>query len=715
MSTAQYLIEFLEYCEAERNLSQLTIKMYDYYLRTFLSWAGDNVRSPADVNQNLVKDFRIYLSRYTNPVTKRPLARGTQVYFLVALRTFLRYLIKKGVTTLSPDQVELGKGGDRSLKFLQQEDINCLFAQPDTTTEPGLRDRALLETLFSTGLRVSELVSLDRSQINLDTSELSILGKGRKLRVVFLTDEAKYWLHEYLKVRSKDSYKSLFINYSGPKTDESRLTSRGVEGTIEKYVRAAGLTVKATPHTLRHCLQASTRISLPHKLVTAKELFESGSGYVKTLSWSSSSQTTRRVVQKSSHSTTKLNAVWAGGYELVCTPEHRLFTLSNIGITEVMVKNLTIGMYVAGVKKLSQSSKFFYPSIQWRLFGYACSGGRVSGHRVFFHDKDRENLLFYQNLIKRLFSKETEILDQPKSDSYTLFCYHIPLARFLRKLSLAETFGECRIPWQLFASPEDAVAEFLAGFYDAEGSSVGKSKVFSTNKQLLKDIQMLLLRLGIDAHLSCAKHNVLVSGRPNVIDRRVYLLQVLGKSDQERFRLLIPTRTVSRAQKSFVAGKLVVGAALSELASLRTEDKCISTIQSRRGYTIGYAASVKAAPQRSYRRVNPVGVDDLRPTLLKRLANSYSQVKWLKVSKIEEIRSSEEVYDFAVEETENLITDGFVSHNSFATDLLHHGADLRSVQEMLGHSNISTTQIYTHLTNTHLKEVHKAFHSRNKE
>ena|SRR2546429_5679302 len=252
MTTAQYLTEFLEYCEVERNLSQLTIRMYDYYLRTFLAWAENRAHSPTDIDQNLVRDFRVYLNRYTNPVTKKPLARGTQVYFLVALRTFLRYLIKKGIKTLSPDQIELGKGGDRSLKFLQQEDVELLFAQPDIGAEPGLRDRALLETLFSTGLRVSELVALDKDQINLDTAELSVVGKGRKIRVVFLTDEAKHWLHEYLKLRSKDEYKPLFISYSGPKTEDRRLTSRGVEGMIEKYVRMAGLTVKATPHTLRH-------------------------------------------------------------------------------------------------------------------------------------------------------------------------------------------------------------------------------------------------------------------------------------------------------------------------------------------------------------------------------------------------------------------------------------------------------------------------------
>jgi site-specific recombinase XerD len=252
MTTQQHLTSFLEYCELERNLSQLTIKMYDYYLRTFLNWAGERANSPGKISTDLVKDFRLYLNRYNNAVTKKPLKRATQLYFLVALRAFLRYLIKSGVTTLAPDQIELGKGGDRSLKFLDSDQIEGLFKLPDVTNEPGLRDRTLMETLFSTGLRVSELVNLNKDQINLNTGELTVIGKGRKSRVVFLTDEAKHWLNEYIKVRSKDDYKSLFINYSGPKTDDRRLTTRGVEGTIEKYVKLAGISIKATPHTFRH-------------------------------------------------------------------------------------------------------------------------------------------------------------------------------------------------------------------------------------------------------------------------------------------------------------------------------------------------------------------------------------------------------------------------------------------------------------------------------
>lgn len=252
METSKLLTEFLEYCELERNLSQLTVAKYDYYLRTFLSWARDKAQNPDQITAELVKEYRLYLNRYINNITKRPLKRGTQMYFLVALRAFLRYMVKKGITTLSPDQVELGKGGDRSLKFLDSDQVEILFSQPDVTADAGLRDRTMLEVFFSTGLRVSELVSLSRDQVNLNTGEMTVIGKGRKSRVVFLTDEAKHWLNEYLKVREKDDAKALFISYSPHQTEDKRLTARGVEKVIEKYVRASGLSVKATPHTLRH-------------------------------------------------------------------------------------------------------------------------------------------------------------------------------------------------------------------------------------------------------------------------------------------------------------------------------------------------------------------------------------------------------------------------------------------------------------------------------
>lgn len=254
MTLAALITDFLEYLELERNTSQLTIKNYDHYLKRFLEFAGD--LSPKDIDLTLVRKYRLYLSRYADSKTKKPLKRITQNYFIIALRAFLRYLARIDITSLSPEKVELGETDPRPLKVLADNHLQQLLDAPDTTQKSGIRDRAILETLFSTGLRVSELASLNCDSINLNRREFGIVGKGGKERVVFISDSAALWLEKYLAVR-KDTFKPLFIRFQG-KVDLSdngesmRLTTRSLERIVEKYVKALGLPVKATPHTLRH-------------------------------------------------------------------------------------------------------------------------------------------------------------------------------------------------------------------------------------------------------------------------------------------------------------------------------------------------------------------------------------------------------------------------------------------------------------------------------
>ena len=239
--------------------------MYDQYLSFLVRWAAqEQVTSAEEITPEIVRRYRLHLARFVSPNTRRNLARGTQTSYLVALRSLLRFLIRAGETTLPPDRVELGKAGGRSPKFLNPGQMGRLVASVDATDEPGMRDRAILDLLFSTGLRVSELVGLDRHQVNLESREFSVVGKGRKPRVVFLTDAAAESITSYLSVR-KDRFKPLFIRYRGHAADEAtaggraamdgegwRISSRSVERLVAKYVRAAGLGVKATPHTLRH-------------------------------------------------------------------------------------------------------------------------------------------------------------------------------------------------------------------------------------------------------------------------------------------------------------------------------------------------------------------------------------------------------------------------------------------------------------------------------
>ncbi len=239
--------------------------MYGYYLQFFQNWIIQNSKFKIQnedfdvekIDEDTIRNFRLFLShQYKNPY-KGNLKRQTQNYFLVALRSFFKYLIKQKLQVLSPEIIELGKARDRNIKFLSPEHLTKLFNSVDIRDLRGLRDRAILEVLFSTGLRVSELVSLNREDTNVESGEFSVLGKGGKRRVVFLSKSAKDWLNQYILKRS-DPYRPLFLRYSGPKskeglTDEkSRLTARSIERMVEKYRKKAGLLDRLGPHALRH-------------------------------------------------------------------------------------------------------------------------------------------------------------------------------------------------------------------------------------------------------------------------------------------------------------------------------------------------------------------------------------------------------------------------------------------------------------------------------
>lgn len=250
---------FLEYCELDKNLSQKTVRMYSYYLTFFANWLQkDNTEVDVEsITDETIRQFRLYLAReYFNPF-KGELKRQTQNYFLVALRSFFRFLIKKNHKVISPEQIELGKMQDRTIKHLNEEDVQKLLTAPNTKKIRGLRDRVILEVLFSTGLRVSELVKLNRDQVNLDEREFGIVGKGGKARLVFLSDVATEWLGRYLDARD-DPYRPLFIRYSGPRSkdgltsEKSRLSTRSVERLVDKYRIKAGIPIRIGPHVLRH-------------------------------------------------------------------------------------------------------------------------------------------------------------------------------------------------------------------------------------------------------------------------------------------------------------------------------------------------------------------------------------------------------------------------------------------------------------------------------
>jgi site-specific recombinase XerD len=249
--------DFLDYLVIEKSCSPLTIRQYRHYLSRFNSWAAENnpLLKPEDVNQEIVRQYRLFLAHYRNKST--PLKRITQTYHIIVLRAFLRYLlVQRDTRTLSPDKIELPKQSTRSVAFLTSEQLERLLNSPKISDESGLRDKSILETLFSTGLRVSELVRLNRDQINLDRKEFGVRGKGDKPRVVFLSDTAVHWLERYLQAR-KDNFKPLFIRYSRgidikKDGERMRLTARSIQRIVEKYAKRCGLPIEVTPHTLRH-------------------------------------------------------------------------------------------------------------------------------------------------------------------------------------------------------------------------------------------------------------------------------------------------------------------------------------------------------------------------------------------------------------------------------------------------------------------------------
>jgi site-specific recombinase XerD len=265
-SLIKHIPTFLEYCEVEKGLSPVSSKNYHNFLKVFVAWLDKsklNNLLPHELTAEHVWNYRLYLSRKQDHKGAY-LKKTSQSYYLRALRNLLKYLTDKDITTLPSEKIKLPKltDKDKQIKFLSFEQVEKLLAMPDTSTPDGLRDRTMLEVLFSTGMRVSELTSLNLKQFNVndllagkipDYVELNIIGKGGKMRPVYFSKRTLEWLTKYLKVRPEMT-PPLFINCfrGGDKDSEHRLSSRSVESLVRKYTMMAGLPVEATPHTLRH-------------------------------------------------------------------------------------------------------------------------------------------------------------------------------------------------------------------------------------------------------------------------------------------------------------------------------------------------------------------------------------------------------------------------------------------------------------------------------
>lgn len=253
MQLSHAIVDYLEYLEIEQGRSQKTLRNYHHYLNRLTDFAGDIAIE--DIDSELVRKWRLWLNRLgTN--TSDELGKSTLNYHLIALRSFLRFCAKRDWPALAPDKIELAKTQRKQVTFLTAEEVLRLASEPKLDTMSGARDRAILELLFSSGLRVSELVGLDRDHINLKRREFMVRGKGQKDRPIFISQEAANWIQAYLDKR-EDNAKPLFIRYSGRKAVDTsgnyqRLTARSVQRMVARYALLAGITKHVSPHTLRH-------------------------------------------------------------------------------------------------------------------------------------------------------------------------------------------------------------------------------------------------------------------------------------------------------------------------------------------------------------------------------------------------------------------------------------------------------------------------------
>ncbi len=289
------ITQFLEYLEVERGRSDATLRNYGFYLKRFFAWARQKQKSfgVKDISAPLIRQYRLYLNRLTTD-SGESLKKSTQNYHLIALRTFLKFLAKNDITSLAPDKIELAKQSSRHIEYLEGSDLSRFMESPLQADEPEiiqLRDKAILETLFCTGLRVSELVSLRKDGINLSKDEFTVRGKGDKYRIVFLSNQAKHWIKKYLEAR-RDTSSYLFIGHDRAQQQrlqgdeiagQEHLTPRSVQRLVQRYAKLAGITKRITPHTLRHSFATdlltsgadirSVQAMLGHASITTTQIY----------------------------------------------------------------------------------------------------------------------------------------------------------------------------------------------------------------------------------------------------------------------------------------------------------------------------------------------------------------------------------------------------------------------------------------------------------
>ncbi len=282
----EHVSGFLDWLEIEKGLSSKSQENYARFLKKFILWLKNNSLSslkPHELTPDHIRDYRLFLSRGS----KKPLKKSTQNYYLIALRSLLNYFAERDIISLPSEKIKLAKDKEeRQVRFLTLEQLEKLFEAPDTSKFQGLRDRVILETFFSTGMRISELTSLNREQIKIPTYsqelEISIRGKGGRIRTFYFSGRTLSWLAKYLKER-KDNQDALFVAYTTKNKESHRLTPRSIQKSLKRYVIMAGIPLFTTPHVMRHTFATDLLAQgvdlrtiqefLGHKNITATQIY----------------------------------------------------------------------------------------------------------------------------------------------------------------------------------------------------------------------------------------------------------------------------------------------------------------------------------------------------------------------------------------------------------------------------------------------------------